>query len=120
MPRSFGDYASTLDRPLLSVTGTKNASGDNELIPAPGPFARLVIVSFCIQNESLLPTTMILKDGSTAFRRILGQNQGDGVAVTYNPGREKRLTENAALNLNLSGSNACGYSVDYFVERSNL
>lgn len=119
MPRALGDYVGALDRPLLSVTGVKANSGDNELIPAPGAFHRLVIVALCIQNESATPTTMILKEGATAFRRVLGQNQGDGVAITYHPGREKRLTENAALALNLSAANACGYSVDYFIERTN-
>ena len=120
MTRSLGDYAATLDRILLSATGTAATSGDNDLIAAPGLGNRIVIVSFCIQNESTTATTMILKDGATAFRRVLGQYQGDGVAVTYGPGREKRLAESAKLVLNLSGANSCGYSVDYFIERSNI
>lgn len=120
MPRSLGDHAATLDQTLLSVSGTKAESGDNTLIAAPGAGNRIVIVSFCIQNESVTDTTLILKDGATAFRRVLGYNIGDGVAVTYNPGREKRLTDATALVLNLSGANSCGYSVDYFIERSNI
>lgn len=118
MPRNYGDFTSTLDRPLLSVTGTKAENGDNTLIAAPGLNYRLVVVSFCIQNESTTATTLILKDGATAWWRVYAKNQGDGVSITYNPGREKRLTENSALVLNLSGANTCGYSVDYFLERS--
>jgi hypothetical protein len=117
---SMGDHFQTLDRTLLSVTGTKAESGDNTIIAATDANNRIVIVSFSIQNESATATTMILKDGATAFRRCLGQNQGDGIAITYTPGREKRLSAAAALVLNLSGANACGYSVDYFIERSNL
>lgn len=118
--RSLSDHAGTLDQVLLSVTGTKAESGDNTLIAAPGVGNRIVVVSFLLQNETGTSTTLILKDGATAFRRVLGQNQGDGVAVTYTPGREKRLSENTALVLNLSGANICGYSVDYFIERSNI
>ncbi|MFA6046259.1 MAG: hypothetical protein WC718_14845 [Phycisphaerales bacterium] len=120
MARAYCDHTATLDRPLLSVSGAKAESGDNTLIAAPGAYDRIVLVSVCIQNESSTATTMILKDGSAAFRRVLGQNQGDGVSLTYTPGREKRLAANAALVLNLSGANSCGYSVDYFIERSNV
>jgi hypothetical protein len=106
-----------MNQTLRSATGTYATSGDNTaLIAAPGAYQRIVIVSFAIQNESATATTLILKDGTVAFRRVLGQAQGDGVAVTYPPGREKRLSENAALVLNLSGANTCGYSVDYFIE----
>lgn len=119
MPRNMGDFYGTMDRAVLSVSGAKAESGDNTLITAPAAGDRIVLISFCIQNESSTATTMILKDGATAFRRVLGQNQGDGVAVTYTPGREKRLAGGAALVLNLSGANSCGYSVDYFIERAS-
>ena len=101
---------------LTTDTGTVSASGDTTLIAAPGASYRLVVTSFVIQNESSTATTMILKDGSTNKRRVLGQNQGDGLAMVFAPGSEWRLSENAALVLNLSGANQCGYTVDYFTE----
>lgn len=120
MPRNFGDHAATLDQPTLSATGTKASAGDNEIIAAPTAGYRIVLINLCVQNESAIATTMILKDGATAIRRVLGKNQGDGVVIAYPAGREKRLATATALNLNLSGANSCGYSVDYFVERSNI
>ena len=98
------------------VTGTAATSGDNELIAAPGAGVRIVVTAFVIQNESATATTMILRDGTTAKWRCLGQNQGDGLAVVLPPGRAWKLTANAALNLNLSGANSCGYSVQYYTE----
>jgi hypothetical protein len=120
MARSMGDHFGTMDQPLLSVSGTKNGNGDNELIAAPAAGNRIVIVRYSIQNESTTATTLILKDGATAFSRVLAQNQGDGLTVHYPVGREKRLTAATALNMNLSGANSCGYSVDYFIERANV
>lgn len=116
MGRNLSDHVGSLDQVLLSVSGTTETSGDTTLIAAPGAHHRIVLVAVCIQNESPVATTLILKDGATAFRRVLGQDQGDGVSIVYTPGREKRLSENAALVLNLSGANLCGYSVDYFIE----
>lgn len=101
---------------LLWVTGTKAASGDNELIAAPAAGVRIVVTSVLLQNESATATTMLLKDGATAKMRCLGQNQGDGLLMTFPPGREWKLTAATALNLNLSGANSCGYSVQYYTE----
>ena len=95
------------------ITGTESASGDNELIAAPGAGYKLVIYYFMIENESSTATTMILKDGSTAKYRRLGQNQGDGLTREFPRGDPWELAENAALNLNLSGANQCGYNVEY-------
>ena len=99
-----------------AATGTKNGSGDNELVAAPGAGKQIVISALVLQNESSTATTMILKAGATALLRCLGQNQGDGLALTLAAGRELQLGNNAALNLNLSGANACGYSVLYYVD----
>jgi hypothetical protein len=101
---------------FTSVTGTKAASGDNTLISAPGASTCIVLVHYHLQNESATATTLILKDGSTEFSRFFGQNQGDGIAVTYPDTRRKKLTANTALVLNLSGANTCGYTVDYYTE----
>lgn len=107
---------SIAEKTLVWVTGTKSAAGDNELIAAPAAGKRIVVVAFVIQNESATATTLILKDGSTSQIRCFGQNQGDGLTMTFPAGREWKLTAAAALNLNLSGANSCGYSVQYYTE----
>ncbi len=104
------------ERTITHVCGVAASSGDNELVAAPDEGQRIVVVGFVIQNESAVPTTMILEDGTTDVYRCLGQNQGDGLAQRFSRGDEWRLTEAAALQMNLSGENSCGYSIDYFTE----
>lgn len=101
---------------MSHISGTKSTSGDSELVAAPGSGVRVVVTGFVIQNESASATTMILKDGNSEHFRLLGQDQGDGLSREFSPGREWRLSDNQALNLNLSGANQCGYSVSYFTE----
>lgn len=105
-----------LEHALSVVTGTKAGSGDNELIAAPGANVCIVVVSFEIQNESSTATTMILKDGATNKFRNLAQNPSDGLSKTFPVDARWKLTGNAALNLNLSGANSCGYNVAYYTE----
>lgn len=100
--------------PYLTVTGTFAASGDNTLVAAPVAGSRLVIVGLTVQNESAVSTTIILKSGATAKRRALLKNQGDGLGLTFAPGREWLLDLASALVLNLSGANSHGYTVDYY------
>jgi len=102
--------------PQLTATGTRSAAGDNTLIAAPGAGKQIVISALILQNESATATTMIVKAGATAVLRCLNQNQGDGLALHFAPERELQLGANAALILNLSGANACGYSVIYHVD----
>ena len=105
------------EKTLVQISGTKNGSGDNSLVATPGAGYRLVVSAFVIQNESSTATTMQLINGTGgAGWRCLGQNQGDGLAMNLPAGRCWKLTENTALILNLSGANACGYSVSYYVE----
>jgi hypothetical protein len=101
---------------LIHITGTESTSGDNELVAAPGSGFRIVVTALTMQNESAVATTMKMKDGSTDKFRILGQNQGDGLGREFNLEQEWRLSENSALNFNLSGNNSCGYNVSYFLE----
>lgn len=101
---------------LLNVCNTCAASGDNTLISAPAAGTRIVLVSVIIQNTTTTATTAIIKDGATAFARILAQNQGDGLSVSYPMDARKRLGDAAALVLNLSGANTFNYSVDYYTE----
>jgi hypothetical protein len=102
--------------PLLKATGTAASSGDNALIAAPGSGKQIVITGLLLQNESATATTMIVKAGSTAIMRVLGQQQGDGVALIFPTNAVLNIGDNAALNLNLSGANSCGYSVFYYID----
>lgn len=103
--------------PTLTECGTVVTTADNPVLLAPGGGNRIVVTAFCIQNESGTATTMILRAAATTNGwRCLGQNQGDGLSIVFAVGREWRLPENTALNLNLSGNNSCGYSVSWFLE----
>jgi hypothetical protein len=101
---------------LTKLCSTTNTSGDNTLVAAPGAGLQHIITSIVLQNESSSATTLILKSGSTAVLRILCQNQGDGLSLTFPPGQGLALGTNAAMILNLSGSNACGYSIQYYTD----
>jgi hypothetical protein len=101
---------------LTKLTGATSASGDNTLIAAPGAGSQIVITALILQNESSSATTLLLKAGSTAFLRVLCQNQGDGLALTPHPQHALALGANAALVLNLSAANATGYSIMYYID----
>lgn len=94
------------------------ALGNNTVIAAPTvPARRIVILAFTIQNESVTPTTMILRSGSsTNGWRVLAQNQGDGLSKTFSPGHAWKLNQNEPLILNLSGTNSCSCSVQYLLD----
>lgn len=103
-------------RATTPLTGTVNSSGDNTLIAAPLAGQRIVVTGFVVQNESSTATTMVLKSGTVAAYRFLGQSQGAFFEKEFAVGSEWRLAAGAALVLNLSGANSCGYSISYFVE----
>lgn len=103
-------------RTLTHVCGTAAGAGDNQLVAAPGSGKRLVVSAFVIQNESSIATTLILRDGTDDRWRVEAQSLGDGLTMFFPVGREWRLADNAALQLNLSGANSCGYSVAYWIE----
>ena len=107
------------DIAVATITTTAAAhatSGDNTVIAAPGASNRIVVKSILVQNESAVATTTLLKSGANTRRRALLQNQGDGVAWSFDRGDEWRLGENEALVLNLSGANSHGVTVDYLAE----
>ena len=104
------------EKTLLHVTGTKAASGDNELIAAPTAGTRIVVSSFQIQLEADTETTLIMKDGATNKFRFLAVGRGGGLNKDFMQGREWKMTAATALNLNLSGANSCGYNVSYYTE----
>lgn len=97
------------------ATGTKAASGNNELVAAPGAGYRLVVKDIHIQNESTTETTAKLKSGSTDIRRAKLAGSA-WFSLSFAANEEWRLAENEALNLDLSGANSHGYSLRYFTE----
>ena len=100
------------------ATGTASSSGANTLIAAPGAGYRLKLLSVTLQKEATDATvlTVLLKRGSTTFRRIVLVAQGDGYDRTWPVGRERRLGENEALVVDLSSALTLGYSIEYEIE----
>lgn len=102
---------------LTTWNGTRAVAGDNQLVAAPGAGRRLVVTAFVIQNESTTPVIMRLRSGTTANGwRCLGQNQGDGLAMTFGSGNEWRLYPNDPLNFELSDNRVCAFSISYYTE----
>lgn len=92
------------------VSGTKAVSGNNTLIAAPAAGYRITVYALYIQNESATATTILLQDQATRMRALLAQY---GWFIWRSPWRLNAAT---ALNLNLSGANSHGYSVQYAIE----
>jgi len=105
----------TMGKPLSFSTGVVSASGDNTILGAPVSFQNK-IVFFQIQNESSVPTTVIIKFGATAKYRILCQNPGEGIVFIAPTGRTWDIGTVTLLALNLSGANPVGYNFAYFNE----
>jgi hypothetical protein len=101
---------------LTRLCSTTATSGDNTLAAAPGSGVQHIITSIILQLEAATATTLILKAGSTAVLRIHCQNQGDGCALVFPAGQGLALGSNAAMVLNLSGANSCGYSIQYYTD----
>jgi len=102
---------------LTTWNGTRAVAGDNQLVAAPGGSRRIIVTAFVIQNESTTPLIMRLRSGTTANGwRCLGQNQGDGLAMTFGPDSEWRLHPNDPLNLELSDNRVCAISISYYIE----
>jgi len=102
---------------LTTWNGTKAGAGISVLVAAPGAGKRLVVTAFVLQNESTTALIMRLKSGGTTNGwRCLGQNQGDGLAMTFHAGHEWTLNENESLNLELSDADTCAVSYSYYTE----
>lgn len=101
---------------ILFATGVASATGDNLLIAAPGVGQQIIITAIHIQNESSNSTTAILKFGTNNMWRIHMPADGDGVAIPISTTYGWTVGDNTALNLNLSGANAVGFSIAYYVK----
>jgi hypothetical protein len=109
--------ATPATKTLTQISGSTATSGDQTLVAAPAAGSRIVVTAFVVQNASATASTAKLINGSAGVGWwCLGQNQGDGLAMSFAPGAEWRLTAATALVLNLSGANAHYYSISYFVE----
>lgn len=102
------------DREEIVITGTVAALGLTPLVAAPGPGLRIQVTAFVIQNEAALPVTITLYNGPNPAWRVLGQNQGDGLALVFASAHPWRLDVNTALQINLSAARQCGYSIKYY------
>lgn len=99
---------------LLSVCTTEDSSGNTEIVAAPAAGQSHYVVAFCVQNEAATANTILLSDGTTAVWRCFAQNQGDGLAMSFAAGREWKVGDTKAININLSAATVCGYSVTYY------
>ena len=103
-----------VERSDLNVSGTVAANAT--LIVAPGPNRHIVVTSFAIQNESQVATTIILRNGPADCWRCYAPLQGDGLAMNFPPNHPWKLGNNLPLAIALSGANACGYSIQYYIK----
>jgi hypothetical protein len=103
---------------VLTISGPIAANGDNSIIPAPGANRRIVLVDVMLQNRSAVATLIKLTNGvgGAQIEGVFCQNQGDGLAWSYPPDARPKLSVNTALVANLSGANACGVTIHYYVE----
>lgn len=103
---------------VQTISGPIAGNGDNNLIPAPGANHRIVLSAVTIQNESGTATLLRLTNGvgGATIERIYAQNQGDGLSRVYPFDARPKLADNTALILNLSGANACGCTIHYYIE----
>ena len=99
------------------LAGTAAANGNNTVVAAPGAGARIVVVYAHVQNASATASTAQFTNGErgAAGARFLGRTQGAGQAFDMHA-HPWRLDEDKALILNLSGANAHGYTVGYYIE----
>lgn len=105
--------------PLVNISGIYSASGDNQIVAAPGVDKRIVVTSFTMQNEdSQTAAILILRSDTSTTNawRVYTANQGDGLSKTFAAGYEWKLNENEPLNLNLSAAVQCNCSVEYYIE----
>ena len=103
-----------MQKTLTHICGTVATSGHNSLISAPGDGHNIVVVSFAIQNEAGTANTILLEDGTTAVKRCHAAKESDGLSQSFAPGHAWVLSNNAALQINLSASTQVGYSISYY------
>jgi hypothetical protein len=107
--------------PVGTQSSGSGTAGFTLLVAAPGVGYRIIVPAFCMQNETGSATVMIIQSGTNVPPatvngwRCLGQNQGDGLAMTFPTNAPWRLNENEGLYFWLNGSNNCNCSFSYYV-----
>lgn len=101
---------------LSHKAGTISASGDGTVLAAPGSGTTSALSVVQFQLEGAAAQTLLLKFGTVTVARALLQNQGDGIAYHFNPGREWRVGNNLPLVANLSGTPVVGYTIASWAE----
>lgn len=101
---------------ITVASGTKAVAGDNEIIAAPAAGNRIVVSYLMAQLEADSPTTIIWKAGAADAYRLYAPSIGAALVKDFPAGREWRLPDGTALNLNLSAANSTGYTVEYRTE----
>lgn len=99
---------------MLAEAGTTVAQA-NELVAAPGAGNRIVVSYLYAHDEAGTGNAIEFRDGATAFARFDKDNTPFAIGPVP-AGREFRLTENTALNMQLQNATLTGYTVWYFVE----
>jgi hypothetical protein len=108
-------------RSIIPRAGSINTSGDNTIVDVTAVAGytsgdSLVVPLLVLQNESSTAVTATAKNGATIIGRALLQNKGDTMIFDSSLGDEWRLNADTDLVISLSGPNAVGYTIKYFLE----
>ena len=98
----------------LFKTGQRAATGDLELIPAPGAQRRIVIDAVVVAAEVATANLILLKCNGAAFFRF--QAAASIGSSFYGTNLNWRMGINANVAINISVAAAVGYSIAYHVE----
>lgn len=102
---------------ILNFCSTQSTLGDSTIIAASGADTQIVLTAISVQNESSSDTTAVLKNNQTPFFRAVMPQKGSRIDRIYPVDARYRLSANSPLILNLSGANAIGFSIDYYLEQ---
>lgn len=103
-------------RQMQTVASTLAVAGDTTVISAPGPNARIVIERYHLGSEAAAVNIVRLKNGNTPQRRIYFSAVAQEHNREFRDGTQWRLSENAALVIELSATQQINYDIDYWIE----
>lgn len=93
-----------------------SASGNTEVVPAPGAGKKIVVYGYQINNNAGTGNNLRFQSAGTNIGALkgLGANGGSNMQPSDVPLFE--TAENQALNINLSAATAAGVEVQYTIE----
>jgi len=99
-----------------TASGTATRRGHNILIVAPGVGVKITIIgaTFQLEDRSVLLRLINGKGGAT-ISKVVMSGKGDRIAMRFPINAQPRLSDNAALILNLSRVTSCGYTIWYYL-----